>query len=54
MKQERREVNFIFNPKGGIDKQVTVNYITLNPEFNALLAPQSTSPKRWVAVFKVK
>jgi hypothetical protein len=38
MKPERREVNFIFNLKGRGGKSVTVDYITLNPEFNALLA----------------
>ena len=51
MKPEWREVNFIFNPKGGSSKSVTADYITLNPEFNALLAPQLASPERWIAEF---
>ena len=51
MKPERREVNFIFNPEGGSGKSLTADYITLNPEFNALLAPQLASPERWVAAF---
>ena len=44
-------MNFIFNPEGGSGKSVTADYITLNPEFNALLAPQLASPERWVAAF---
>lgn len=44
-------MNFIFNPKGGSGKSLTADYITLNPEFNALLAPQLSSPERWVAAF---
>ena len=51
MKPERRQVNFIFNPEGGCGKSLTADYITLNPEFNALLAPQLASPERWVAAF---
>ena len=51
MKPERREVNFIFNPEGGSGKSLTADYITLNPEFNALLAPQLASPERWIAAF---
>ena len=47
-KPERRVVNFIFNPKGGSGKSLTADYISLNPEFNALLAPQLSSPDRWV------
>ena len=27
----------------------TADYISLNPEFNALLAPQLSSPDRWVS-----
>ena len=50
-KPERRVVNFIFNPEGGSDKSLTADYISLNPEFNALLAPQLASPERWVAAF---
>ena len=50
-KPERRKVNFIFNPEGGSGKSVTADYITLNPEFNALLALQLASPERWVAAF---
>jgi hypothetical protein len=46
MKPERREVNFIFNPEGGSGKSLTADYITLNPEFNALLASQLASPER--------
>ena len=42
-KPERRKVNFIFHPEGGSGKSVTADYITLNPEFNALLAPQLAS-----------
>ena len=48
-KPGRREVNFIFNPKGGVGKSLTADYISLNPEFNALLAPQLSSPDRWVS-----
>ena len=51
IKLERREVNFIFNPKGGSGKSLTADYITLNPEFNALLAPQLASTERWIAAF---
>lgn len=51
MKPECRQVNFIFNPEGGCGKSLTVDYITLNPEFNALLAPQLASPERWIAAF---
>jgi len=51
MKPERREVNFIFNPEGGSGKSLTADYITLNPEFNALLATQLESPERWIAAF---
>ena len=51
MKPERRQVNFIFNPQGGCGKSLTADYITLNPSFNALLAPQLASPERWVATF---
>ena len=51
MKPERRQVNFIFNPQGGCGKSLTADYITLNPSFNALLAPQLASPERWVAAF---
>ena len=50
-KPERRGVNFIFDPEGGSGKSLTVDYITLNPEFNALLAPQLTSSERWIAAF---
>jgi len=50
-KPERRSVNFIFNPEGGNGKSLTADYITLNPEFNALLAPQLASSERWVAAF---
>ena len=42
-------MNFIFNPKGGSGKSLTADYISLNPEFNALLALQLSSPDRWVA-----
>lgn len=51
MKPERRQVSFIFNPQGGCGKSLTADYITLNPCFNALLAPQLASPERWVAAF---
>ena len=51
MKPERREINFIFNPESGSGKSLTADYITLNPEFNALLAPQLASPERWIAAF---
>ena len=51
MKPERRQVNFVFNPQGGCGKSLTADYITLNPCFNALLAPQLSSPERWVAAF---
>lgn len=50
-KSERRKVNFIFNPEGGIGKLLTIDYITLDPEFNALLVLQLQSSKRWVAAF---
>ena len=42
-------MNFIFNPKGGSGKSLTADYISLNPEFNALLAPQLSSADRWVS-----
>lgn len=51
MKAERCQVNFVFNPQGGSGKSLTADYITLNPCFNALLAPQLASPERWVAAF---
>ena len=51
MKPERRQVNFVFNPQGGCGKSLTADYITLNPCFNALLAPQLSSPERWVSAF---
>lgn len=44
----RRDINFIFNPLGGAGKSVTADYISLNPDFKALLAPQLASPERWV------
>ena len=44
-------MNFIFDPEGGSGKSLTADYITLNPEFNALLTPQITSPERWVVAF---
>ena len=50
-KPERRGVNFIFNPEAGSVKSLTADYITLNPEFNALLAPQLASPERWISAF---
>lgn len=43
----RRDVNFIFNPLGGCGKSVTADYISLNPDFKALLAPQLASAERW-------
>jgi hypothetical protein len=48
---DRRGVNFLFNPVGGIGKSLTADYIALNPEFEGLLAPQLTSPERWVSAF---
>ena len=51
MKPERRQVNFVFNPQGGCGKSLTADDITLNPCFNALLAPQLSSPERWVSAF---
>lgn len=50
-KPERRGVNFIFNPEGGSGKSLTADYISLNLEFNALLAPQLGSPERLIAAF---
>ena len=50
-KPDRRLINFIFNPKGGSGKSLTADYITLNSDFNAVLAPQLTSPDRWVSSF---
>ena len=47
-KPERRKVNFIFNPEGRSAKSLTADYITLNLEFNALLAPQLAAAERWV------
>ena len=44
-------MNFVFNPQGGCGKSLTADYITLNPCFNALLAPQLSSPERWVSAF---
>ena len=43
----RRDVIFIFNPLGGAGKSVTADYISLNPDFKALLAPQLGSAERW-------
>lgn len=50
-KPDRRQVNFVFNPQGGCGKSLTADYITLNSCFNALLAPQLSSPERWVVAF---
>jgi len=45
----RRGVNFYFNPKGGLGKSLTADYMVKNPEFNAMLVPQLESMDRWTA-----